>query len=58
MKSISKLYMVQYTQLNMWYYNHVMEHMIFKHIESYLLQKPSFYILNILHILFAYHKLF
>ena len=49
--------MVQYNQLNMCYYNHIMEHIKFKHIETYLLQIPSFHILNILYILFTYNKL-
>ena len=53
MKSINKLYMVQYNQLNMWYYKHIMQHIIFKHIETY----PSFHILNSLYILFTYNKM-
>ena len=57
MKSINKLYMVQYTQLKMRYCNHIMKHIIFKHIEIHPLQEPSFHILNIVYILFAYNKL-
>ena len=54
MKSINKLYAVQYNQLKMRYYNHIMERITFKHIETYLLQNTFIsyikYSLHVIHI--------